>query len=312
MLNLAHGSARREHRMSLTKRLERLANAYLPPAAARLAKRVAVHPRYRAQATACREGYRLHADRYPQKVLFVAGLPKSGTTWLERMLASYPGFHDLMIPDVAAHEMASGGSHDYDLPEDIFRRFDRMLVLTKMHVHGSAHNARLLADAGVRCVILFRDLRDVAVSYCFYVQRTVWHPDHPAYRGLEIEAALRVFGERLLPEYAAWVLSWEQNRDPDRSLIVRYEDMLADTRAAMKSVAALYELDDSDETIGRIVDQHSFARLKKEEGPARAGFFRKGVSGDWVNHFTPELRCLYKEAIGGFLVRHGYEESHDW
>ena len=140
--------------MSLTKTLENVTRRCLPPAGARLAKRLAVGARYRAQAQACREGFAQFGDRYPQKSLFVAGLPKSGTTWVEKMLSSFPGFHELLIPEVAAHEMAAGGSHDFELPEGMFDRFKDMLVLSKMHVHGSVHNAEVLRRAGVRYVIL--------------------------------------------------------------------------------------------------------------------------------------------------------------
>ena len=35
------------------------------------------------------------------------------------MIASYPGFHELLIPDVAAYELAAGGSHDSGLPTEV-------------------------------------------------------------------------------------------------------------------------------------------------------------------------------------------------
>lgn len=60
--------------------LEMFARRALPPTAARLAKRFAVWPRYWLQARACRRGYERFGERYPQTVLFIAGLPKSGTT----------------------------------------------------------------------------------------------------------------------------------------------------------------------------------------------------------------------------------------
>ena len=41
-------------------------------------------------------------------------------------------------------------------------------------------------------------------------------------------------------------------------------------------------------------------------------FFRKGVAGDWRNHFTPELKALYKERVGDLLVELGYEADLSW
>src|SRR5690606_39580963 len=62
--------------------------------------------------------------------------------------------YDLLIPDVARWELAEGGSHDYDLPEDTFARLEGMLVVMKMHVHGSPWNVELLRRFRVPYVVL--------------------------------------------------------------------------------------------------------------------------------------------------------------
>lgn len=40
--------------------------------------------------------------------------------------------------------------------------------------------------------------------------------------------------------------------------------------------------------------------------------YRKGVAGDWVNHFTPAHRRRFKEMYGDLPVRLGYERDSDW
>jgi hypothetical protein len=301
--------------MSVAGSLEGLARSHLPPRLARMAKRIGVYPRYVVQARACREGFRQLGHLYSQRVLFIAGLPKSGTTWLKKMIAGYPGFHELLIPDVAAYELATGGSHDYDLPANMFSRLEDMLVVTKMHVHGSPHNVELLRAARVSYVVLYRDLRDVAVSHLFYVQRTPWHPEHTVYVDLPMHEGLMAFAERTLPAYRDWVHSWHENRDPKASLELRYEQMLADPPATMTRVAEHFELDSSPDAIRDIVDAHSFHRLSKGRSPGQessASFFRKGVAGDWRNYFTPQLKEVYKKHIGDFLVEFAYEQGHSW
>ncbi len=301
--------------MSAYPRLEALARRFLPPAAARLAKRSMVGARARRQAAACRAGYEAHGDLYPHPVLFIAGLPKSGTTWLERMLASYPGYHEYLIPDVAAYELRTGGSHDYELPEGMFDRFDRMLVLTKMHVHGSPHNVRLLHEAGVPYAVLHRDLRDVAVSNHFYVRNTPWHPEHRHYVGRPVEEGLRVFADRTLPAYVDWVRSWRANLDPERGVMLRYEDLLDDTVGCMTRLAGHFGLDDDPHRVTEIVDRHSFRRLSRGRDRGQSSdrsFFRKGIAGDWRNHFTPELVELYRSRLGDFLVEVGDAGEDGW
>lgn len=301
--------------MSTTKMLEQLAKAYLPPPVARTAKRFAVYPRYLTQVQACRRGFQQFGERYPQKVLFIAGLPKSGTTWLEKMVASYPGFHDLLIPEVAAYELATGDSHSYNLPGNMFSGFKNMLVLTKMHVHGSPHNVALLHKAGIKYVVLYRDLRDVAVSHFFYVRQTPWHPEYPLYAHLSAQHALTLFAQRTLLAYVDWIRSWHAHHDPAMSLILRYEQMLTDTTAMMTKVADHFGLDSSSKWINRLVEKHSFQNLSggRNQGTENANsFFRKGLAGDWQNYFTDELKTLYKEQIGEFLIEFNYERNFAW
>lgn len=301
--------------MSMQKKIENLTKKYLSPPGARVLKRLAIYPRYAAQVRACRAGFRQFGHMYPQKILFIAGLPKSGSTWLEKMVSSCPGFHELLIPEANIYDLTAGGCHDFDLPSDTFSRFTNMLVATKMHVHGSPHNVELLHSAGVKYVILYRDLRDVAVSYFFYVRQTPWHPEYPIYAGLSVPKGLEIFADRTLLAYVDWVRSWHKNRSPKMSVELRYEEILLDAVSAMTRVFELFELDTSPDTVKEIVETHSFRRLSggRSQGQEnKSSFFRKGMSGDWKNHFTPDLKELYKELIGDFLIEFGYEQSYSW
>jgi hypothetical protein len=289
--------------MRTSTTLESLARR-LPPPLARSAKRLVVRPRYAVQARACRRGFRQFGGRYPQNVLFVAGLPKSGTTWLEEMLASFPGFGRLLIPDVASYELSHGESHDYQLPPDIFDRFRGKLVVTKMHVNGSRNNVAVLRSAGVRYVVLYRDLRDVAVSHVFYVRQTPWHAEYPVYAGRSTQECLSVFADRTLLPFAEWIRSWRRRADPEAALVVRYEDILADPHRLLARVARHFQLDAPPGLISGIVDRHAFHRLSggrmRGEQDSRS-FFRKGIAGDWRTHFSAELIDLYRERLGDYL-----------
>ena len=297
------------------ERLKQLAQSYLPPSTARMARRAMSAYRFRQQLSACRAGFEKYGDRYPHSTLFVAGLPKSGTTWMEKMLCNYPGFHEIMIPNAVRYEAKNAGSHDFDMSKDTFEHLQSALAVLKLHVHGSLHNAALLRQAGIPYLIMYRDLRDVAVSHYFYVRRTPWHPEHVQYRQLDIEEGLLHFGRTLLPEFVNWVRSWHQNRDPEESHVVRYEDLLHRTERVFADVAAHFGLDASSETIRPIVEAHSFKNMSggRQKGQENdSSFFRKGVSGDWRNHFTERVKEVFKEQGDKFWTEYGYEESPDW
>ena len=296
------------------KKLESIARK-LPPVVTRLGKRFAVKLRAKNQFAACKEGYKKYGDRYQQPILFIAGLPKSGSTWIEKMVASYKGYHEFLLPTIAKYELATGGSHDFELPIGMFNNMKNMLVLTKMHSHGSVNNVQVLETAGINYVILHRDLRDVAVSYHFYVHNTPWHPEHKLHRNKGVQEGLEVFAERMLPAYIDWVNSWKNNANPKHSVQLRYEDLLVNPVLEMTKVATLFELDNSVETITRIVEAHSFKNMsggRKRGESSSSAFARKGVAGDWKNHFTPELRKQYGKVLAAFLIENNYETDSDW
>ena len=274
-----------------------LTRRILPAPLARLARKWGGAMRFRRRMQKARDGYRKYSETYPHPLLFVAGLPKSGTSWLESMLASYPGYQHLVIPEAVQYELEHGGSHDFDLPDDTVDRFEDALAVLKLHVHGSAQNARLLHKAEVPYVVLYRDVRDVAVSHYFYVRRTPWHPEYEDYAGLSVDEALLHFGRTLLPDFVDWMRSWRERRDPDLSLELRYEDLLDDTEGEFRAVASHFGLDDSPATIERIVAEHRFENMSNGRSRGREdedSFVRKGVAGDWRTHFVEPAKDLFK------------------
>ena len=65
----------------------------------------------------------------------------------------------------------------------------------------------------------------------------------------------------------------------------------------------------------RIVDQLSYARLAggRDQGQENVNsHYRKGVHGDWKNHFTREHIAYFKAHYNDLLVQLGYEEDENW
>lgn len=64
-----------------------------------------------------------------------------------------------------------------------------------------------------------------------------------------------------------------------------------------------------------IVWEHGFSR--KTQGRKRGqedahSHYRKGVAGDWKNHFTADHVGYFKERCNDLLLRYGYEHGPDW
>lgn len=252
---------------------------------------------------------------YCENLLFISGLPKSGTSWLESMLAEYPGFIKNMIPEAIKFEQKNKGSHFLELQKEWFEKLDKSLTVLKLHNYGSPNNAGVLEDLNIPYVVIFRDLRDVAVSHYFYVRNTWHHPEYEDYKDLSIEEGLKHFANTLLPDFKEWINSWRKNVDSELSLVIRYEDLNDNTYDVFKKVVEHYSLPSDKETLEKIIKKNSFEKLtggRNEGDENSSSFYRKGVSGDWKNYFDDEITQLFKEEIGQLLIDVGYEEDFNW
>jgi len=125
-----------------------------------------------------------------------------------------------------------------------------------------------------------------------------------------------LFGEGALSKFAGdwklimeYILEWQGQR-PQQILMVRYENLKTTPETEIKKVLDFIDADASPEIIEEMIAQNSFSKLKKtEQGKS---FFRKGVVGDWRNHFTPDDVQLFKQLTGDLLVRLNYETNTDW
>ncbi|MCH2204095.1 MAG: sulfotransferase domain-containing protein, partial [Fuerstiella sp.] len=93
---------------------------------------------------------------------------------------------------------------------------------------------------------------------------------------------------------------------PRQFLNIRYEDMKLNPRHEIGRALAFLNADSNQRVVSEIAERTSFA--KQDAG----GFFRKGTSGDWVNHFTADNRHEFHSIAGQLLIELGYEESDDW
>ena len=89
-------------------------------------------------------------------------------------------------------------------------------------------------------------------------------------------------------------LGWWAYKDHPRVLIVRYEDMLHDTKAVVKSLGEFINRPVDEATAIEIAEICSFTQMKGRAARYQTtefdwiSFFRKGISCDWKNHFSDE------------------------
>jgi len=67
--------------------------------------------------------------------------------------------------------------------------------------------------------------------------------------------------------------------------------------------------------LNRIIYKNRFSVLSRGRKPGEENLkshFRKGIPGDWMNHFTEDHKKYFKEKYNDLLVQLGYEKDHNW
>ena len=87
----------------------------------------------------------------------------------------------------------------------------------------------------------------------------------------------------------------------------------------MRTIAKFLQKPLSDELINRIAEQCTFKGMMKnssnykqtDEDDSIAQTLRKGVVGDWKNHFTPEMNERFDKEVIGKLSGSGLEFDYE-
>ena len=94
-----------------------------------------------------------------------------------------------------------------------------------------------------------------------------------------------------------------------------YEQLLTDAVGTLERVLPAHTGEPFDrERAAAIVDKFSFKRQtgRRAGTEDRKSFLRKGVAGDWVNHFDRSAGERFDQLAGDLLVELGYADDRRW
>lgn len=225
--------------------------------------------------------------------------PKSGGTWIGQMLAELLG-----VP---------------------FPR-NRFPILQPSMVHGHYYE-----PSGIKNVVLvWRDPRDLMVSFYYhcYFEHSNGHNKAlvrimqdrlPFADNNDIKNNLPIFLEVMLTDpvsprfsWSAFVRKWANNEHASH---VRYEAM---RRKPVETLTNLYMAltgrSPDLKGVEDVVDKYSFERQsgRKPGEENKTSFARKGVIGDWRNHFTKDAAAVFERYAGRELRLLEYEVGTSW
>jgi hypothetical protein len=242
---------------------------------------------------------------YPDDT-FLVSFPRSGNTWTRFLVCN------LMNPDdpVGFAQLESRIPEIYDVSDRALRAFPRPRVIKSHECFDPRYK---------KIIYIVRDPRDVLVSYYeFQLKRRVISDD------CSLEEFLPRFMEsEFEPKTGCWrdhVLSWIATRGGQQGfLLLRYEDMLANTQKESAKITSFLGLDSNPGRIARAVALSSAGRMRQlEKEQSRQWretkktrqdkpFVRKAAAGGWKSTL-PERCVIQIESAWGDVMRSvGYE-----
>ncbi|XP_078681021.1 sulfotransferase 1C2-like isoform X2 [Branchiostoma floridae x Branchiostoma belcheri] len=138
----------------------------------------------------------------------------------------------------------------------------------------------------VKAIVVMRNAKDVCVSSYYYLQKL---PLLKPPESWEMHIKDFLGGKVPSGDYFDHVMGWWQMRDDPHFLFVKYEDMRKDFRLWVKTIAAFLEKELTDADMDRVLTSCSLESMRKRLAESlywRKDIVRKGVVGDWKNHFS--------------------------
>lgn len=241
---------------------------------------------------------------YPDDT-FIISYPKSGSTWTRFLVAN------LAHPE----ETVTFANLDRVLPATAVASRRQLKKMSRPRILKS-HN--YFDHRYKRVVYVVRDPRDVVLSeYRFNLKGRAIQDGYP------IEKFVTRFVNGEIGDYGSWkenVASWVATRcGSSNFLLLRYEDMVADTAREVAKVAAFLGIHASPERIASVVEKSSADKMRAmEKKESETWVVTKGrrkdipfvgaaTAGGWKSKLPQESIEEIEAAWGNLMTQLGYE-----
>jgi hypothetical protein len=246
--------------------------------------------------------------------ILIVEYPKSGGTWLGQLISNYL---EIPFPRNKMPSLKRSVFHSHYLPQNNITKNKKIVylvrdgrdVLISLYYHQLVwSNKNKLNPKDViyhRKQLKFDDYDDVKSNISTFMQ----------YSYKETPSKLQQF--TYMGNWYTYNKAWleEFNRDQNNIYLVKYEDLLEDTKGTMaKMLETFFNVKTDYDRLEQVVDKFSFEnQTKRKKGEEnKNSFLRKGIVGDWKNYFGTKENEEFKSFTKDLLIKLNYEKDSNW
>ena len=257
--------------------------------------------------------------------IIVAGYPKSGNTWVTRLVGELVG-----CPVVGF----LGEEDNKSICEGLYRKSEFQCFKS----HYQLHELQSIRTNTKKIIYVIRDPRDIVISGAAYFRIERW-----AYLVKFIKLfpkGEKIYKESLKPLFSPphyriermvhavlygskkihwWIrIPWETHYKPymeNQCFFVKYEDLLCKPERECKRILKYLGLEREDHQIGKAIERQSFKKKKeaflKNNEIGKANFMRIGKKEQWRQELSEEQKKMFRQILTKNLTQFEYPINDD-
>ncbi|XP_075696102.1 sulfotransferase 2B1-like isoform X2 [Rhinoderma darwinii] len=251
--------------------------------------------------------------------VYIVSYPKSGTTWMMEILSLIRRNGDFTWCREVPNYMR--------IPWlDVSGIGEQLVVGCQSPRFLSSHLPiqcfpKYLSSSKAKVIYTARSPKDVLVSLYHYA-----HMSYVIKKPNSFDEFIEDFLQGRVP-FGSWfdhIKGWMEMKDNKNFLFVTYEELSQDLRGTIKKICTFLEKELEEQAIDSVVENSRFNTMKNNNMSNNSlvpdyimdtknnNFMRKGIIGDWKNHFTQKqneyMDIIYQEKMKDLNVKFSWDE----